>query len=123
MENKNDFNSLLNAMLSAYEQRGDKNVDEVVAESMKEMGASQTAIDKATEAAQIIDRIQAKVTSLAEAKEKGMKLEDWIASQAYKMTGGDEKKAADILSEIEKAVNTRVEQEAEIALSDNTEKE
>ena len=123
MENKNDFNSLLNAMLSAYEQRGDKNVDEVVTESMKEMGASQTAIDKATEAAQIIDRIQAKVTSLAEAKEKGMTREDWIASQAYKMTGGDEKKAADILSEIEKAVNTRVEQEAEIALSDNTEKE
>lgn len=123
MENKNDFNSLLNAMLSAYEQRGDKNVNEVVAESMKEMGASQTSIDKATEAAQIIDRIQAKVTSLAEAKEKGMTREDWIASQAYKMAGSDEEKAADILSEIEKAVNTRVEQEAEIALSDNTEKE
>lgn len=120
---KQDFNSLLDAMLTAYEQRGDKSVEEVVADSMQELGASTAAIDKAKEAERIIDGIQEKAASLAEAKERGMSREDWIVAQAYKISGGKEETAAVILSDINKAINERVEQEAETAMSNIPEKE
>lgn len=120
---KQDFNSLLNAMLTAYEQRGEKSVEDVVADSMKELGASSAAIEKAKEAERIIDGIQEKTASLAEAKKRGMSREDWIAAQAYKISGGNKETATVILSEIEKAINTRVEQEAETAMSNILEKE
>lgn len=120
---KQDFNSLLNAMLTAYEQRGDKSVEEVVADSMQELGASTAAIDKAKEAERIIDGIQEKAASLAEAKKRGMSREEWIVAQAYKISGGNEETAAVILSDINKAINTRVEQEAETAMSNIPEKE
>lgn len=122
-DKKQDFNSLLDAMLTAYEQRGDKSVEEVVADSMQELGASTAAIDKAKEAERIIDGIQEKAASLAEAKKIGMSREDWIVAQAYKISGGNEETAAVILSDINKAINTRVEQEAEYAMSNIPEKE
>lgn len=120
---KLDFNTLLDSMLTAYEQRGDKSVDDVVVVSMKELGASAAAVEKAKEAERIIDGIQEKAVSLADAKKRGMSRDQWIASQAYKISGGNEETAAAILSEIEKAVNTRVEQEAEVAVSNVEEQE
>lgn len=114
---KQDFNSLLDAMLTAYEQRGENSVEDVVADSMKGFGASADAIEKAREAERIIDGIQEKAASLADAKKRGMSREEWIVSQAYKISKGNEETAAAILSGIEKAVNIRIEQEAEVAMS------
>ena len=83
---KMTFDDVLAKMLSNYENRKDKSAKQVVAESLEELGASQKTQQEAAEACQIIDKIQEKSKSLADAKAQGVSRESWLAGEIYAMT-------------------------------------
>lgn len=81
------FNKLLEKMLENYEVRENKTAEEVVCESLKELGVSENAQLQAANAGKIIDCIQEKAKDLEETLENPFESrERWVSQQLTRMT-------------------------------------
>lgn len=105
------FNDILEQMLGAYEANPEKGADAVVAETLKDLGASEECQQKAEKAGKVIDAIQEKAASLAKAKEEDTR-ERWMTQQMLQICEGrSEEEAEQILKVIKESTEKNLEQQ------------
>lgn len=105
------YNEIMSALLKAYEDNPEKDVEQIIAQVAHEMGASQKCMEDINSSLSLLDKMQEKKTSLEAAHENGDSTKKWILAETEKFTEGrnDEDKAA-IAEGIAKAVDRSVQQ-------------
>lgn len=105
------YNEIMSALLKAYEENPEKDVEQIIAQVAHEMGASQKCMEDINSSLSLLDKMQEKKTSLEAAHENGDSTKKWILAETEKFTEGrnDEDKAA-IAEGIAKAVDRSVQQ-------------
>lgn len=82
MNNKDcTFESILQQLLEEYEKDSSRNIDEMLAEKLKELGASDECLAEAKESSEAIDQFAEKASSLEEARKEGKSRATWLREQ------------------------------------------
>lgn len=75
------FNSILQQLLGEYEKCPSRNIDEMLAEKLKELGASDEMLAEVKESSETIDKFAEKASSLESAREEGKSRAKWLMEQ------------------------------------------
>lgn len=75
------FNSILQQLLEEYEKDPSRNIDEMLAEKLKELGASEECLAEVTESSETIDKFDEKASSLEDARKEGKSRAKWLMEQ------------------------------------------
>lgn len=105
------FNDLLEKMLSNYQDNPDMSVDDVIENSLSELGVKEETKKKVREAGLIIDAIQRKSVELQKAKELGSR-ERWLAQEINRISEKTEspEEQKEILDSFADTLNKQFEQ-------------
>lgn len=105
------YNEIMTALLQTYEAHPEMEVEEIIAQVAREMGASEKSMENIKASLSLLDKMQEKKSSLEAAHENGDSTKKWILAETEKLTRNrnDEDKAA-IAEGIAKAVNRGVQQ-------------
>ena len=103
-----EFNEILDALLTDYEQDKGQDIDIFLKEKGQELGLSEESMRKVEEASAFIDRLTAENESLQEAKKTGQNLKGWMMDkleQSLQVVGPGEKKEQLVKALTEKTEN------------------
>ena len=105
------YNEIMAALLQAYEARPEMDVEEIIAQVAREMGASEKSLENIKATSAMLDKFQEKKAALEAAHEDGETTKKWIIAETEKLTEGrsDKEKAA-IAEGVAKAVDRGVQQ-------------
>ena len=105
------YDEIMSALLQAYEAHPEMDVEEIIAQVAREMGASEKSLENIKKTSVMLDKFQEKKTALEAAHEDGETTKKWILAETEKLTEGrsDKEKAA-IAEGIAKAVDRGVQQ-------------
>lgn len=101
------FESILQQLLEEYEKDPSRNVDEMLAEKMKELGVSEACAEEAKETSALIDKFAEKAESLQAAKAEGMSRTKWLMQQ---VDGGLNGIADEVKVEVLNAVSAKMDE-------------
>ena len=105
------YNEIMSALLQAYEAHPEMDVEEIIAQVAREMGASEKSLDNIKKTSAILDKFQEKKTVLEAAHEDGETTKKWILAETEKLTEGrSDKERAAIAEGVAKAVDRGVQQ-------------
>lgn len=105
------YNEIMSALLQAYEAHPEMDVEEIIAQVAREMGASEKSLDNIKKTSAILDKFQEKKTVLEAAHEDGETTKKWILAETEKLTEGrSDKERAAIAEGVAKAVDRGVRQ-------------
>ena len=90
------YDEIMAALLQAYEAHPEMDVEEIIAQVAREMGASKMSMESIKASSELLDKFQEKKTSLEAAHEGGETTKKWILTETARMTEGrtDKEKAA-----------------------------
>lgn len=90
------YSEIMAALLQAYEAHPEMEVEQIIAQVAREMGASEKCMEDINSSLSLFDKMQEKKSSLEAAHENGNTTKRWILSETDKLTAGrnDEDKAA-----------------------------
>ena len=105
------YDEIMSALLQAYEAHPEMDVEEIIAQVAREMGASDKSLENIKASSAMLDKFQEKKTALEAAHEEGEATKKWLLTETARMTENrtDEEKAI-IAKGIVKAVNSGVNQ-------------
>lgn len=75
------FESILQHLLEEYEKDTSRNINEIIAEKLAEMGASNECLKEAQETSAAIDQFAEKASSLEDARNEGKSRATWLREQ------------------------------------------
>lgn len=75
------FESILQQLLEEYEKDPSRNIDEMLAEKLKTLGASDECLAEVKETTETIDKFAEKASSLEEARNEGKSRATWLREQ------------------------------------------
>lgn len=104
------YSEFMAALQQAYEAHPEMEVEQIIAQVVREMGASERCMEDINSSLSLLDKMQEKKSLLEAAHENGNTTKRWILSETDKLTAGrnDEDKAA-IAEGIAKAVDRGVQ--------------
>lgn len=82
------YDEIMDALLEAYEAHPEMDVDQIIAQVVDEIGASEGCKETIGEASALLDSIQEKKASLEAAQENGDTKKKWMMRQIDEMTEG-----------------------------------
>jgi hypothetical protein len=90
------YSEIMAALLQAYEAHPEMEVEQIIAQVAREMGASERCMEDINSSLSLLDKMQEKKSSLEAAHENGDTTKRWILAETDKLTAGrnDENKAA-----------------------------
>lgn len=105
------YNEIMAALLQAYEAHPEMEVEQIIAQVAREMGASEKSMESIKSSLSLLDKMQEKKLSLEAAHENGDSTKKWILAETEKLTRDrvDKEKAA-LAEGIVKAVDRGVQQ-------------
>jgi sirohydrochlorin ferrochelatase len=105
------YDEIMAALLQAYEAHPEMDVEEIIAQVAREMGASEKSLENIKATSAMLDKFQEKKTALEAAHEDGETTKKWILAETARMTENrtDEEKAI-IADTIVETVSRGVEQ-------------
>lgn len=105
------YNEIMSALLQAYEAHPEMDVEEIITQVAREMGASEKSLENIKETSAMLDKFQEKKTALEAAHEDGETTKKWILAETEKLTEGrSDKERAAIAEGVVKAVDRGVRQ-------------
>ena len=110
------YDEIMSALLQAYEAHPEMDVEEIIAQVAREMGASEKSLDNIKKTSAILDKFQEKKTVLEAAHEDGETTKKWILAETARMTEGrtDEEKETltkAIVEKVELGVKNSLDEE------------
>ena len=108
METNQTIETILQQLLEEYEANPTKNVDELLAEKLKSMGATDECLAEVQETSKAVDAFAEKAKSLKEARDAGKTRRKWIMEQLENSLDGfeDETKVA-ALNALDEAIENK----------------
>jgi sirohydrochlorin ferrochelatase len=105
------YDKIMSALLQAYEAHPEMDVEEIIAQVAREIGASDKSLKSIKASSAMLDKFQEKKTALEAAHEDGETTKKWILTETARMTENrtDEEKAI-IADTIVETVNRGIEQ-------------
>ena len=105
------YDEIMSALLQAYEAHPEMDVEEIIAQVAREMGASDKSLKSIKASSAILDKFQEKKKALEAAHEEGETTKKWLLTETARMTKNrtDEEKAI-IADAIVETVNQGVKQ-------------
>jgi predicted HTH transcriptional regulator len=105
------YDEIMSALLQAYEAHPEMDVEEIIAQVAREMGASDKSLENIKASSAMLDKFQEKKTALEAAHEEGETTKKWLLTETARMTENrpDEEKAI-IADAIVETVNRGVNQ-------------
>lgn len=105
------YDEIMSALLQAYEAHPEMDVEEIIAQVARKMGASEKSLENIKASSAMLDKFQEKKTALEAAHEDGETTKKWILAETARMTENrtDEEKAI-IADAIVETVGRGVEQ-------------
>ena len=105
------YDEIMSALLQAYEAHPEMDVEEIIAQVAREVGASDKSLENIKASSAILDKFQEKKTALEAAHEEGETTKKWLLAETARMTENrtDEEKAI-ITDAIVETVNRGVKQ-------------
>lgn len=90
------YDEIMSALLQTYEAHPEMDVEEIIAQVAREMGASEKSMESINASSELLDKFQDKKTALEAAHEDGETTKKWILTETVRMTEGrtDEEKEA-----------------------------
>jgi len=105
------YNEIMAALLQTYEAHPEMDVEEVIAQVARKMGASEKSMENIKSSMSLLDKMQEKKASLEAAHENGDSTKKWMLAETEKLTHGrEDKDKAAIAEGIAKAVDRGVQQ-------------
>ena len=80
------YNEIMSALLQAYEAHPEMDVEEIIAQVAREMGASEKSLENIKATSAMLDKFQEKKTALEAAHEDGETTKKWILAETARMT-------------------------------------
>ena len=105
------YDEIMAALLQAYEAHPEMDVEEIIAQVAREMGANDKSLENIKASSAMLDKFQEKKTALEAAHEEGETTKKWLLTETARMTENrtDEEKAI-ITDAIVETVNRGVKQ-------------
>lgn len=90
------YDEIMAALLQAYEAHPEMDVEEIIAQVAREMGASDKSLENIKASSAMLDKFQEKKTALEAAHEEGETTKKWLLTETARMTEDrtDEEKEA-----------------------------
>jgi hypothetical protein len=90
------YNEIMAALLQAYEAHPEMDVEEIIAQVAREIGANEKSMESIKASSELLDKYQEKKASLEAAHEDGETTKKWILTETARMTESrtDEEKEA-----------------------------
>ena len=105
------YDEIMAALLQAYEAHPEMDVEEIIAQVAREMGASDKSLENIKATSAMLDKFQEKKKALEDAHDDGETTKKWLLTETARMTENrtDEEKVI-IADAIVGTVNRSVEQ-------------
>lgn len=105
------YDKIMSALLKAYDAHPEMDVEEIISQVAREMGASDKSLENIKASSAMLDKFQEKKTALEAAHEEGETTKKWLLTETARMTEKrtDEEKAI-IAKGIVETVNRGVKQ-------------
>lgn len=81
-----NYNEIMSALLLAYDAHPEMDVEEIIAQVAREMGASEKSLENIKASSAMLDKFQEKKTALESAHEDGETTKKWILTEIARMT-------------------------------------
>lgn len=102
------FESILQQLLEEYEKDQTRDINEFLAEKLKEMGVSEECMAEVEETSAVLDGFSEKYDSLMEAREAGVSRAKWFMNQIdNSLDGLSEQTKTDVLNGINVALENQ----------------
>lgn len=111
------YNEIMSALLQAYEAHPEMDVEEIIAQVAREIGASEKSLENIKATSAMLDNFQEKKTALEVAHEDGETTKKWILAETARMTEGRTDKEKEDLT---KAIMEKVELGVKRSLTDES---
>lgn len=102
------FESILQQLLEEYQKGPSRNIEEILAEKLKELGASEECLAEVKESSETIDKFAEKASSLGNARKEGQSRQTWLMEQMdNSLDGLDEETKVTVINAVGQAVDQK----------------